>query len=133
MFPTLSLVASTHPTILYLLIPWEHPKWGHSALTHATIYSSQQVGSEEAHFNHAYHFAIGDTSYQISKKSISNLSLADLRNKMRLWYPTAQSPSNGHDHYLSIQQKELVEFGYGANFNNRAQHCIALLAPGEGK
>jgi superfamily II DNA helicase RecQ len=106
-------------------------KMGHSSLTHATIYSSQQVGSEETHFN-AYHFAIGDTSYQISK-SISNLSLADLRNAMRLRYPTAISPSNGHDHYLSIQQKELVEFGYGANFNNKAQHCIALLAPGEGK
>jgi hypothetical protein len=40
-------------------------KMGHSSLTHAIAYSSRQVGSEEAHFN-AYHFAIGDTSYQFS-------------------------------------------------------------------
>ena len=43
-------------------------KMGHSSLTHAITYSSQQVGSEEAHFN-VYHFAIGDTSYLISKSA----------------------------------------------------------------
>ena len=106
-------------------------KMGHSALTHSTAYSSQQVGSEEAHFN-AYHFAIGDTSYQISK-FLMRLSLSDLRNAVRLRFPNLVSPSNGHDHYLSVQQKELVEFGYSAEFNNKPQHCIALLAPGEGK
>ena len=106
-------------------------KMGHTSQTHAITYSSQQVGSEEAHFN-AYHFAIGDTSYEISK-STTKLSIADLRKAMQLRYPTAQSPSKGHGHYLSVQQKELVEFGYSADFNNKAQHCLALLAPGEGK
>ena len=76
-------------------------KMGHSSLTHAIAYSSRQVGSEEAHFN-AYHFAIGDTSYQFSK-STAKLSLADLRNAIRLWYPTSTSPNNGHGHYLSVQ------------------------------
>ncbi len=104
---------------------------GHSSLTHAITYSSQQVGSEEARFI-VYHFAIGDTSYLISK-SASKISLADLRKAMQLRYPTAPSPSNGHDHYLSVQQKELVEFGYSVDFNNKPQHCLALLAPGEGK
>ncbi|KAI2489063.1 hypothetical protein MHU86_25529 [Fragilaria crotonensis] len=60
---------------------------GHSSTTHAIAYSSQQVGSEEAHFN-AYHFAIGDTSYLISQ-SITRLSLANLRNAVRLRYPTS--------------------------------------------
>jgi hypothetical protein len=105
-------------------------KMGHSSFTHAIAYSSHQVGSEEAHFN-AYHFAIGDTSYQISK-SPTMLSLADLRTAMRLRYPTSASPSNGYNNYLSVQQKELVEFGYGTKFT-KPQHCLALLAPGEGK
>ena len=104
---------------------------GHSSLTHAMTYSSQQVGLEEALFN-AYHFAIGDTLYQISK-STSKLSIADLRKATQLRYPTAPSPSNGHSPYLSVQQKELVEFGYSVEFNNKPRHCIALLAPGEGK
>ncbi|KAI2495231.1 hypothetical protein MHU86_19285 [Fragilaria crotonensis] len=106
-------------------------KMGHSSSTHSFAYSSQQVGSEEAHFN-SYHFAIGDTSYQISKFT-ERLSLADLRNAVRLRFPNLVSPSNGHDHYLCVQQKELVEFGYSAEFKNKPQHCIALLAPGEGK
>jgi hypothetical protein len=54
-------------------------KMGHSSTTHAIAYSSQQVGSEEAHFN-AYHCAIGDTSYLISQ-SITRLSLGDLRKR----------------------------------------------------
>jgi superfamily II DNA helicase RecQ len=106
-------------------------KMGHSSFTHSIAYSSQQVGSEEAHFN-AYHFAIGDTSYQMVK-SPTTLSLADLRAAMRLRYPTSSSPINGHDSYLSVQQKELVEFGYGTTLTNKPQHCLALLAPGEGK
>jgi hypothetical protein len=106
-------------------------KMGHSSTTHAIAYSSQHVGSEEAHFN-AYHCAIGDTSYLISQ-SITRLSLADLRNAVRHRYPTSVSPNNGHEHYLSVHQKELVEFGYGTEFNNKPQHCLALLAPGEGK
>ena len=66
-------------------------------------------------------------------KSTLRLSLADLRNAVRLRYPSPVCPSNGHDHYLSVQQKELVEFGYTAEFNSKPHHCLALLAPGEGK
>lgn len=107
-------------------------KMGHSSLTHALAYSSLQLGSEESHFD-AYHFAIGDTSYEVSK-FVAKLSLSDLRTAMRLRYPnpTSQSPSKSHEHYLSVQQKELVEFGYGS-VSSKPQHCLALLAPGEGK
>ena len=105
-------------------------KMGHSSLTHAIAYSSHQLGSEEAHFD-AYHFAIGDTSYEVAK-FMTDLSLADLRAAMRLRYPTSQSPTKSHDNYLSLQQKELVEFGYGSSFS-KPQHCLTLLAPGEGK
>jgi superfamily II DNA helicase RecQ len=105
-------------------------KMGHSSLTHSMTYSSQQVGSEETHFS-AYHFAIGDTSHQTSR-SPATLSLADLRAAMRLRYPTSASASNSNNNYFSLQQKELVEFGYGTTFT-KPQHCIALLAPGEGK
>ena len=112
--------------------PLAASKMGHSSLTHAVIYSSQQVGAEEAHFN-AYHFSIGDTSYQISSSNFK-LPLADLRNAMRLRFPTSSSSANGYKSFLSLQQKELVEFGYTADFHNKpAQHCLALLAPGEGK
>jgi hypothetical protein len=101
-------------------------KMGHSSYTHATTYSSEGVGIEEMHFN-CYHFALGDTSYQESKKKES-LSLADLRAAMRLRYPGTK-PIDGHN-YLSLQQKELVEFGYSST---KGQHCLGLLAPGGGK
>ncbi|KAI2489103.1 hypothetical protein MHU86_25492 [Fragilaria crotonensis] len=101
---------------------------GHSTFTHASTYSSERVGSEEAHFN-AYHFALGDTSYGFSRCQ-NILSLANLRSAMQLRYPTSSTPE-GHN-YLSLQQKELVEFGYGMTFT-KPQHCVALLAPGEGK
>ncbi|KAI2491876.1 hypothetical protein MHU86_22672 [Fragilaria crotonensis] len=103
---------------------------GHSSTTHAIAYSSQQVGSEEAHFN-AYHCAIGDV-----------LSNIPIHHHAFPWQTYALqcdfgiqllSPNNGHEHYLSLQQKELVEFGYGTELNNKPQHCLALLAPGEGK
>jgi hypothetical protein len=57
-------------------------KMGHSSLTHAMAYSSEQVG-DESHFN-AYHFAIGDTSYQMSQLQCSTLSLGDIRMAMSL-------------------------------------------------
>jgi hypothetical protein len=106
-------------------------KMGHSKMTHSMVYSSQRFGGEESHFN-AYHFAIGDTSYDMSKLQSSTLSLGDIRMAMSLRYPSAKS-SNGHN-YLSPQQKELVEFGYGHdNTTRKQQHCFGLLAPGEGK
>ena len=57
-------------------------KMGHSTFTHAHAYSSERVGSDEVHFN-AYHFAIGDTSFQLFKCQLE-LSLADLRAAMQL-------------------------------------------------
>ena len=111
--------------------PLAASKMGHSSLTHAVTYSSQQVGVEEAHFN-GYHFAIGDASYLISK-SLTMLSLANLHAAMQLWFPTSASFGNGHENYLLLQQKELVEFGYSADFHNKPHHCLALLAPGDGK
>ena len=103
-------------------------KMGHSTGTHATTYSSKRVGSEESHFD-AYHFAIGDTSHQVLKCP-TMLSLADLRSAMQLRHPTSVS-TLGHN-YISLQQKELVEFGYGSVLCKK-QHCLGLLAPGEGK
>ena len=103
-------------------------KMGHSTYTHATTYSTERVGSEEAHFD-AYHSAIGDTSYQFLKCE-STLSLSDLRSAMQLRFPKTWS-SDGHS-YLSLQQKELVEFGYGPG-SNKKKHCLGLLAPGDGK
>ena len=107
-------------------------KMGHSKMTHGVAYSSKRLGAEESHFN-AYHFAIGDTSYEMSKIQLCKLSLGDIRMAMSLRYPKAIS-SDGHN-YLSSQQKELVEFGYGCHDDSmqKQQHCFALLAPGEGK
>ena len=104
-------------------------KMGHSSSTHASTYSSERVGSDEAHFN-AYHFAIGDTSYHHLKCQKSMLSLSDLRSAMCLRYPFSISPHGNN--YLSLQQKELVEFGYGSG-SSQVQHCLGLLAPGDGK
>jgi superfamily II DNA helicase RecQ len=84
------------------------------------------VDQEESHYN-AYHFAIGDTSFH-HKTCPSSVSLADLRAAMQLRYPLS-SCVDGH-RYLSLQQKELVEFGYGCG---KPQHCIGLLSPGGGK
>ena len=92
-------------------------KMGHSSLTHAVTYSSQQVGAEESHFN-AYHFAIGDTSHHMLQ-SKEHISLVDLRNAIQLRHPMSTSLSNSLAHYLSIQQKELVEFAYTADFRNK--------------
>ena len=103
-------------------------KMGHSTSTHATTYSSERVGADKTHFN-AYHFAIGDTSYRLLKFQ-NMLSLADLRAAMRPRYPSSVSP-DGHN-YLSLEQKELVEFGYGSA-SSTIQHCLGLLAPGDGK
>jgi hypothetical protein len=39
-------------------------KMGHSMTTHTLKYASQRVGMEESHFD-SYHFAIGDTSFDV--------------------------------------------------------------------
>ena len=105
-------------------------KMGHSKMTHGLAYSSERLGGDEAHFN-VYHFAIGDTSYEMSKLRFNTLSMGDIRTAMSIRYPNARS-SDGHN-YLSLQQKELVEFAYGHEFRGKPQHCLCLLAPGEGK
>ncbi|KAI2489624.1 hypothetical protein MHU86_24972 [Fragilaria crotonensis] len=103
-------------------------KMGHSTYTHASTYSTEQIGSEEAHFD-AYHSAIGDTSHHLLKCR-SMLSLSDIRKAMQLRFPKSSSLESNN--YLSTQQKELVEFGYGPG-SSKKQHCLALLAPGDGK
>jgi hypothetical protein len=104
-------------------------KFGHSERTHAVSYASQRHGCDEAYFN-SFHFAIGDTSYNIANLQSSVLALGDIRSAMNLRYPNSVS-AEGHK-YLSIQQKELVEFAYAPSSNNPV-HCFGLLAPGQGK
>ena len=102
-------------------------KMGHSSLTHAMSYASEQL-SEESHFN-AYHFSIGDTSHQPTVQE-TKLSLGDIRAAMNFRFPDFPS-QDGHK-YLSLQQKELVEFAYSPG-SPKKQHCLGLLSPGEGK
>jgi len=106
-------------------------KFGHSAKTHENVYSSERFGGAEAHFN-SYHFAIGDTSYEMSHLQSTTISLGDIRAAMSLRYPKSISSSDGHL-YLTVKQKALVEFGYGHQSPGKHQHCFGLLAPGEGK
>ena len=82
---------------------------GHSTMTHALAYASEQL-NDESHFN-AYHTAIGDISHQVLTRQTDTLSLGDIRLAMRLCYSESIS-RDGHN-YLSLQQKELVEFAYG--------------------
>jgi hypothetical protein len=49
---------------------------------------------------------------------------------MSLRYPDSIS-RDGHN-YLSLQQKELVEFAYGQG-SSKQSHCLGLLSPGERK
>ena len=103
---------------------------GHSILTHAMAYSSERIGYE-FHFN-AYHFAISDTSFQLPYFQVSLLSSGDLRIAMSFQHPNSLSIV-GHN-YLLMQQKELVEYAYGScALSSKPRHCLALLAPGEGK
>jgi hypothetical protein len=104
-------------------------KMGHSMGTHAIKYSSQRIGTDESHFN-KYHAAIGDTSYN-KKNTQERLSLSHIRLAMESRYPHAASSVLGTK-YLSLGQKELVEFGYGG-CEDCNQHCLGLLPPGEGK
>jgi hypothetical protein len=97
-------------------------------MTHALAYASEQL-NDESHFN-AYHSAIGDTSHQVLTLQTDTLSLGDIRFAMSLRYPDSIS-RDGHN-YLSLQQKELVEFGYGQG-SSKQSHCLGLLSPGEGK
>jgi DEAD/DEAH box helicase len=103
-------------------------KMGHTTSTHEAIYSNEIVGRDEPHFK-TYHIAIGDSSYDYLMDN-TILSIACIRKAMSIRYPLSDF-SDGHN-YLSLQQKELVEFSYGSSSHSR-KHCIALLAPGEGK
>jgi superfamily II DNA helicase RecQ len=105
-------------------------KFGHSERTHAVSYASKRLDGDETHFN-AFHFGIGDTSHDIVMLQSTALSLGDIRSAMNLRYPKSLSVE-GHK-YLSIQQKDLVEFAYGPSSNNPLHHCFGLLAPGQGK
>ena len=107
-------------------------KFGHSVKTHDKVYASDRFGGAESHFN-AYHFAIGDTSFDMSQIQSTTLSLGDIRSAMSLRYPKSLSSSHGGTSYLSATQKELVEFGHGHGSPGKQQHCFGLLAPGEGK
>jgi hypothetical protein len=101
-------------------------KMGHSMITHSLKYSSEIVGSDEAHFD-CYHEAIGDPSVKKMEESSDEvLSLYYIREAMRLRHGMVHGSN-----YLSSDQKELVEFAYGSGGSN--VHCIALLGPGEGK
>jgi hypothetical protein len=99
-------------------------KMGHSALTHALAYASERF-DDESHFK-AYHSAIGDTSHRVLAFQTNTISLGDIRSAMSLRYPNAMSP-HGHN-YLSLQQKELVEFAYGQG-SSKQMHCLGLLSP----
>jgi hypothetical protein len=57
------------------------------------------------------------------------LSLADLRQAIQLRHPNCASTASGI--YLSVSQKELVEFGYTPEMGSR--HCLGFLPPGSGK
>jgi hypothetical protein len=104
---------------------------GHSMGTHAIRYSSQRIGIDESHFN-KYHAAIGDLSYN-KKNSQERLSLSHIRIAMESRYPHSCPPSIVlGTKYLSLGQKELVEFAYGGS-DDCNQHCLGLLPPGEGK
>ncbi|KAI2495243.1 hypothetical protein MHU86_19297 [Fragilaria crotonensis] len=105
-------------------------KMGHSKMTHGVAYSSKRLRAEESHFN-AYHFAIGDTSYEMSKTNCANSHWVIFGWQCHR-VPKAIS-SDGHN-YLSSQQKELVEFGYGCHDDSMQmqQHCFDF-SPGEGK
>ncbi len=74
---------------------------GHSCLTHAISYASEQL-SEESHFN-AYHFSIGDTLHQPTVQE--TLSLGDIRAAMNFRFPDFPS-QDGHK-YLSCNKKNL--------------------------
>jgi hypothetical protein len=99
-------------------------KFGHSAKTHENVYSSERFGGAEAHFN-SYHFAIGDTSYEMSHLQSTTISLGDIRGAMSLRYPKSISSSDGHL-YLTVKQKALVEFGYG--HQSPGKHTSIVLA-----
>ena len=58
-------------------------KFGHSERTHAVSYASKRFGGDETHFN-AFHFAIGDTSYDLVNLQSTALSLGDIRSAMNL-------------------------------------------------
>jgi hypothetical protein len=101
---------------------------GHSTFTHASNYSTERVGSKEAHFD-AYNSTIGDTSHQLLKCP-RMLSLSDHRRAMKLRFPNSLSLDESS--YLSLQQKDLVEFDYGRG-PSKKQHCLDLLSPGDEK
>jgi DEAD/DEAH box helicase len=102
-------------------------KMGHSVSTHSTKYSSERTG-DESYFN-SYHSALGETSFQVISDP-NELSLFHIREAVQHRYPTSNA---GDSAYLSMQQEELVEFGYGFSSQQEKKHCLGLMAPGEGK
>jgi len=94
-------------------------------------YSSERTGNDETHFK-TYHLELGD-SFEYNKKK-TNLSLLQLRMAMSVRYPTTTCAGGSLKYYLSLSQKELVEFGYGCHQSHSTfKHCLALLPPGGGK
>jgi hypothetical protein len=101
-------------------------KMGHSFATHLNTYSSYLVGGQENLYN-LYHSAIGDTSHNLKSK-VEVLSIGDLWFAMKSCHPTSDYTKAN---FLSMAQKELVEFGRG--HKDSKMHCVCLLAPGQGK
>jgi hypothetical protein len=101
-------------------------KMGHSYSTHLSTYSSHLVDGIEEYFN-LFHSAIGDISHAL-QPSHELLSLADICFTMKSCHPSSDSKIA---YYSSLAQKDLVEFGRG--HRGLKNHCLCLLAPGQGK
>jgi hypothetical protein len=99
---------------------------GHSFATHLSTSSSYVVGGQEMFYN-SYHSASGDKSYAMKSKG-EVWSIGDLWLAMKSCNPTSDYTKA---YFLSIAQKELVEFGRG--HKDSKMHCAYLLAPGQGK
>ena len=106
-------------------------KLGHSSSTHAARYSSEEIGSEEQLYN-KYHFGIGDTSHRILQDQ-EFLSKRILQETLTVRFPSLANNNNGPVEYLSKGQQEVVEYLHGAPTTGNLQHCLGLLAAGDGK
>ena len=110
-------------------------KLGHSSATHASRYSSEEIGSEENGYN-KYHLGIGDTSHLILQDQ-EFLSKWMLQETLRVQFPsmanTSHNNGGGPVTYLSKGQQDVVEYLHGAPTTNSRTHCFGLLATGDGK
>jgi hypothetical protein len=82
------------------------------------------VDGIEEYFN-LYHAAIGDTSHTL-QTGHELLPLADIRFTMKSCHPLRDSKIA---YYLSLAQKDLVEFGRG--HIGHKNHCLCLFASGQ--